>query len=486
MPSDKARRASCLCSGGDVTPMSMDAVLAAVDDPAIRQTYAAAELTHVFLERITRLDPQFGAIFTALPEQAAADARRVDEQRTRGTPLPLDGLPIVVKDNIDVAGVPTTAGARFLSRNIATADAEVVARIRRAGGVILAKAAMHELAYGVTGQTEFRRATRNPWDLRRIPGGSSSGSAAALAADLCVAAIGTDTGGSIRVPAAFNGITGLRPGIGVVDRRGLLATCPSFDTIGPMARSARDVGALLAVLHVDPIEDPIWPAVPSPRANLAGLRVGLPEGFYTRVVEPEIVHRVRDAARTLQHIGAELREITLPDFANVAEAFALVVRAEAFQQHAARLSSDPGGFDVDVRRRLELGRHIDDRTLATARQHLNAWAGSMRPHFDDLDVIITPTTPAGPPMAGTGEMISTTEHLTRLTAPWSVLGFPAMSIPCGLDGNGMPVGMQLCAGPGAEWRLVDVAAAYQQVTGFHRQRPPALETRRRTEVGEHS
>lgn len=443
-----------------------------VDNPVVRSSVAAVDLVQLFIDRILTLDQHFGAIFSLTPAVTAADASRVDEARGRGTPLPLDGMPIVVKDNIDVQSSPTTAGARFHLDNYPRADAGVVARIRRAGGIVLGKAAMHELAFGVTCDGGAFPATRNPWDVRRIPGGSSGGSAAALAADLCVGAVGSDTGGSVRVPAALTGVTGMRPSTGVIGTDGLLATCPSFDTIGPMARSARDVGALFGVMRSLKRRSGNQTRELFTREDLSGVRVGIPEEFCGREVDRTIASRVYAAGQILETLGARVMTIQLANFGPVREQFATAVRAEAFSQHAARLNADPGAFGVEVRRRLELGRDVDSNTLQAAWLALDLWCSAVLPIFDDFDLLLSPTTPDTAPFAGGTEMTATTEHLTALTAPWSVLGLPSISVPCGVDMDGLPIGMQICAPQQADDAAIHAAICYQLVTDFHRLRPP--------------
>lgn len=449
-----------------------------IDDPALRAEAGAEEMVGAALDRIGETDPVLNAFISVRGDEALEEASRIDRNRARGEPVgPLAGLPIAVKDNIDVAGTPATAGSLILADRIPEKDSEAVRRAREAGAVVVGKTSLHEFAYGVTTNNPHYGPGRNPWDPARIPGGSSGGSGAALGADACLLALGTDTGGSVRIPAALNGVTALRPTFGAVSVRGTLPVSASLDTVGPMARSARDVAALFSVISGYDQSDP-W-AADGPLADplsrldegIDGIGIALLSDFLGDDVETEVRHAVRDAAGVLADLGADLADIEMPRAAEAGERANQLIRAEALSVHLEDLDSTPERFGEDVRRRLELGREISGVEVARAIAAMRAWRVEMLDHFDRVDLIITPTTSEGaPPIAGS-EMIETTARLTRFTYPWSLAGLPAISVPCGFDAAGMPIGMQLVAAPWRDDLLLAAAAAFQRKTEWHRRRP---------------
>jgi aspartyl-tRNA(Asn)/glutamyl-tRNA(Gln) amidotransferase subunit A len=449
-----------------------------IDDAGARAEVGAVALVDAVLERIEATNGSINAYLAVRAEAAREEARAVDDRRARGEALgPLAGLPMAIKDNIDVAGIPTTAGAVVLPDRVPTADAEVVRRLRDAGAIVVGKTALHELAYGVITDNPHFGATRNPWDPSRIAGGSSGGSGAALAADACVLALGTDTGGSVRIPAALNGVSGLRPTFGAVSVRGSVPLSPSLDTVGPMARSLADVGALLSALGgydaADPWSAPgtLEPAASHAPRGLAGIRVGLPPDHFYADLERDVERHVRAAVAVLADLGADVREIALPGTAAAIEAMSVLIRSEALSQHQERLDAEPERFGDDVRRRLELGRSITGVQLARAIAGAREWQLTVARAFDDVDVIVTPTTAAtAPPIEGL-ELLATTAQLTRFTYPWSIAGIPAVSVPCGFDSLGLPVGLQIAAAAWRDATALHVGTAYQSVTGWHRERP---------------
>lgn len=449
-----------------------------IDDPARRAEAAAEEMVSAALDRIAKVDPIVNAFISVRGEEALAEARRIDEERAQGrSPGSLAGLPIAVKDNIDVAGARATAGSPIRAERIAEGDAEAVRRARAAGAVVVGKTNLHELAYGVTTNNPHFGPGRNPWDPARIPGGSSGGSGAALGADACVMALGTDTGGSVRIPAALNGVTALRPTFGAVSVRGSLPVSASLDTVGPMARSARDVAALFAAIAGYDRADPWAEDGPLPEApaglddGIGGVTVAILTDFLGEDVEPEVRRAIRAAAEVLGELGAELAEVEMPGAAEAAARANRLIQAEALSVHLEDLDATPERFGEDVRRRLELGREISGVEVARAIAAMRAWRVEMLDHFDRFDLILTPTTSEGAPSIEGSEMIETTARLTRFTYPWSLAGLPATSVPCGFDGAGMPIGMQLVAAPWRDDLLLAAGVAFQRETDWHRRRP---------------
>jgi len=456
-------------------------------EPTLRERLAAGEIASVeatehFLERIELLDGDVGAYITVAADSALEQARAADEALARGSPLgPLHGLPVALKDNIDTRGVRTTIGSSFFAENVPDEDAEVAARLRRAGVVILGKVSLHEFAYGATNDNAHFGPCRNPWDLDRIPGGSSGGAGAAVAAGLCAAALGTDTGGSVRIPAALNGISALRPTDGRVPLTGVFPTTWTFDTVGPMARTVEDLAALIGVLAGYDDRDPrsvgagVGEYEAELEAGIAGMRIGLPRNFYFDDVDADIVTLVRGAADVLASTGAELVELDLPGADDAVDDTTGMIMAEAYAIHRDRLEHEAGRFGEDVRRRLELGRSISGADYALHRERARAWIRTVKRAFDHVDLILSPSTGTTALPAGS-EMIETTRRLVRLTYGWSLAGLPALSVPCGLSDAGLPVGMQLAAPRLGEPALLRAGAAFQRETEWHLLEPPVATT----------
>jgi aspartyl-tRNA(Asn)/glutamyl-tRNA(Gln) amidotransferase subunit A len=450
----------------------------ALPPTGLREQIASAEIgslaaTEAFLERIDRLDGELGAFYTVDADSALRDARAADERLARGEPPGLlHGLPVALKDNMDTAGLRTTVGSSFFADRVPEADAEVTRRLRGAGAVILGKLAMHEFAYGATTQNAHFGSCRNPWDTSRTPGGSSGGSGAAVAAGLCAAALGTDTGGSVRIPAALNGISAIRPSTGRISIRGVFPVTWTLDTVGPMARSVSDLAVLLEVLAGHDRADPLSADVPPDAyaaavgGSLAGLRIGLPTTFFFDEVDADIVRLVRAAADVFAGAGAEVEQIELPGSEDAVEAAGGMIRAEALAIHRQRLLEQPEGFGEDVRRRLRLGESVTGADYAEHRQRAREWRRSVEQAFERVDLVLSPTTGTTAPAADS-EMIETTRRLVRLTYGWSLAGVPALSIPCGFSNEDLPVGLQLAAAPFRETTLLRAGAAFQGETDWH-------------------
>jgi aspartyl-tRNA(Asn)/glutamyl-tRNA(Gln) amidotransferase subunit A len=442
-----------------------------------RGEVSSVSLTEEYLARIAEYDGAIGAFFEVTGESARERAAWSDEALQRGRSLgPLHGVPIAVKDNIDTEGVVTSVGSSFFAHNVPKRDAEVVRRLRAAGAVLLGKLALHEFAYGGTSQNSHHTNCHNPWDLTRIPGGSSGGSGAALAADLCAGALGTDTGGSVRGPAALNGVSALRPTYGRISGRGVFPITWSLDTVGPMARSVADIAAMLEVLAGFDEEDlaseraPVDAYEASVALDPAGIRVGLPTTFYFDEVDHEIVSLVHDAGSVLERLGCEVVPVDISGAAEVEEATRRMIGAEALAIHRERLAAHPEGFGEDVRRRLRSADQISGADYATFVRLGREWRRQLREVFERVDVLLSPTAGVVAPPIATSEMIETTRLLTRLTYGWSLAGLPALALPCGFSRE-LPVGMQLAARPWAETTLLTVGAAYQRETDWHTHAP---------------
>lgn len=421
-----------------------------------------------------RADPVgVNAVITATPELAATDLERVLAARNRGTPLPLDGMTVVVKDNIDIAGVRGTRGSRWFAERVAAADATVVTRLRRAGALILGVANMHEFAFGATSNNPHFGPVRNPWDPTRIAGGSSGGSAAAVAADWVTGALGTDTGGSVRIPAALCGVSGLRPTFGVVSNHRVYPISPMFDTVGPLARSIVDVARLFAAVRgCDSFDSSSVafvgaPTVPVTVVSGGDVRVGVPSGWFQDWVDPDVGGAVMEAAETLRGLGVSVQEITIPCAERANEVAKVLANVEALAIHHQRLQEDPDRFGEDVARRLRLADGLRGWEVAALYREANQLRSQLLKVFSQVDVVLTPTAPRSAVPIETAETISTTFDLTRFTYLWGLAKVPALSLPCGFSDSGLPLGLQLVGPPHADMLLCAVGEAYQRASDWH-------------------
>lgn len=458
--------------------MTEDEIRTLVDDPVRRRDVAAVELADAMLGRLEEAQPRLHAMITITGDRALDDARRVDAARARGELLPLDGMPIVVKDVIDVAGVRTTAGSRLFANRVARVDAEVTRRLREAGAVVLGKSNLHELAFGATSRNEAFGHVGNPWDPAILPGGSSGGSGAAVAADLCVGAIGTDTGGSVRIPASCCGVAGIRPTYGAISTRGVFPVSATLDTVGPMARSVEDLAALVDIMaEYDPDDPRAVPGVFEPglqerRSHLAGLRIGRPHPFFFDDLDPEVEAAIAGVTETLSGLGAELVEVELPGGAEAAAACGPIIWADALAVHRDHLADSPELLEEGTRRRLELAERLTAADLALLLQQMHEWQRSVRRAFAQVDLLLAPTLPVPPPPRAGADTVATTARVVPLTFAFALARIPSLSFPCGLTERGHPVGGQLAAPRWRDGLLLLAGAAYQAQTDWHRRRPP--------------
>lgn len=444
------------------------------------------DLTEAMLARIEALNPRLNAFLAVEADRARAAAREAAARRAAGRPRgPLDGIPIAVKDLFWRAGRPTSAGAKRPVVERAPEDATVIARLEAAGAVMLGVLGLHEFAYGVTTVNPHHGPVRNPWNLERNPGGSSGGSAAALAAGLCYGSLGSDTGGSVRIPASVCGVVGLKPTYGRVSRHGVYPLAWSLDHVGPMARRVEDVAMLLEVIAGPDPADPTASRRPVPayasrlvRAGsppLAGLRVGVPRGFFFDRAEPEVARVVREAIARLGDLGASVREVALPRTEAGVPAGLLVLLSEAAAVHARRLVETPGDIGADVRARLEQGRVVPATDYIAAQRTRAVVRRELGDVLREVDCLATPTTPAsaGPLAEGaTGPADAARRAMTHLTRPFNLTGLPALSVPCGFTSEGLPVGLQLVGRPFEEGTLLAAAAPLEAALGLTARRPP--------------
>lgn len=430
------------------------------------------------LERIDRLNGRLGAMITVLADSARQAADACDVATARGDWLgPLHSMVVCVKDNTDVAGVTTTHGSDFFRDNVAEEDAEVVRRLRLAGAIVMGKTNLHELSFGATNQNQFFGPCRNPWDLNRIPGGSSGGSAVAVAAGMCDAALGTDTGGSVRVPASATGLVGLRPTFGRVSNRGVTATSPNFCAVGAIARRASEVARIHAVVagH-DPLDPQSRHDLPPSRdwaalhLGVAGLTIGIPRDFYFERIDVEVERAVDAAIDVLEQQGATVREIKIPGAAEAGGWLTKLIVPDAASRHRARLETQPDRFSEGVRDRLLSGLQMTATDYSEAMQWKSAWTRRIETVFEGVDIVATPTLPVTPPLIS--EAHRAHGDLTSRTYGWSMAGVPCLNLPCGFDAHHLPVGLQLAAARDDELTLFRAAYVYQVATDWHLQEPP--------------
>jgi aspartyl-tRNA(Asn)/glutamyl-tRNA(Gln) amidotransferase subunit A len=452
-----------------------------------RRDLSPTELTDAHLSQIDRLEPHLNAFITVTADEARMAAKAASEEIASGKRRgPLHGLPVAIKDLFDVAGVRTTAGSSILADNVPDGDCEAAVRLSTAGSILLGKLNLHEFAFGATGVNPHFGAARNPWDAARATGGSSSGSGAAVAAGECLAALGTDTGGSIRIPAALCGIVGLKPTYGRVSKRGAFPLSWALDHVGPMTRTVEDAAILLGVLAGHDPGDPTSAAEPvgdyvrSLADGTSGLRVGVPKQFFFDNVDREIEAAVRAAINQLSELGASVSEIDLPLIDVIPGAVTALMLPEALAIHQTWLKERPDDYGDDVRARLELGatflavHYLQAQRLR--EKTVVAWRDDV---FSNVDLIATPTTAITAPLiteasgsASSGAGLQVTFGLIRFTNPFNFLGVPAISVPCGFSRGGMPIGLQLAGRWWDEATVLRAAHTYEQATDWHKRRAP--------------
>ncbi|MCU0833710.1 MAG: Asp-tRNA(Asn)/Glu-tRNA(Gln) amidotransferase subunit GatA [Chromatiaceae bacterium] len=464
----------------------------------------SVELTHHYLERIKRLDPQLNAFVTVAADAALAAATHADARLARGEGGPLTGIPIAHKDIFCTRGLRTSCGSRMLDNFIAPYDATAVERLAAAGAVVLGKTNMDEFAMGSSNETSFYGPVKNPWDLDRVPGGSSGGSAAAVAARLCAAATGTDTGGSIRQPAALCGITGIKPTYGRVSRWGMIAFASSLDQAGPMTRSAEDAALLLqAMAGFDPRDSTsAEEAVPDYGAqlgtDLAGLRIGLPREYFGAGLDAGVAASIQGAIREYERLGARIIDISLPNSPLSVPVYYVVAPAEC-SSNLARFDgvryghrceaprdledlykcSRAEGFGSEVKRRIMIGTYAlsagyYDAYYLKAQQIRHLISDDFRRAFEQVDVIMGPTSPTTAFPLGAKMDDPVAMYLNDIyTIATNLAGLPGISIPVA-PVDGMPVGLQIIGDYFQEGRLLNIAHRLQQATDWHLAAPPEV------------
>ena len=449
--------------------------LRAVHDLLRRREISARELVDSQLTRLESLQPQLNAFITVTHEEARRTADELDRETSLGESRgPLHGVPLTLKDLIWTKGVRTTSGSKVSADFVPQQDAAVVQRLRRAGALFLGKTNLHELAYGISNVNPHYGAVRNPWDEERISGGSSGGSAASFAAGIGYGSVGTDTGGSIRIPSALCGTVGLKPTYGSVSREGVTPLAWSLDHVGPMARTVEDVAILFDVL-ADPSALARLGSTSEGLANLPkGLSMGIHADYFYEDLDPEVRDLVDAAVRDLEKLGLERRATSIPEVRYQGTCRDVVLYVEAASCYEASIRERPEDFGEDTRELLRLGLLIRATEYLTAQRARRRVVHAFRAAFHEFDVLVTPTVPVPAPRIGE-ETLSNGEGLRpgllRLVTPFNTVGFPALSLPCGFTKAGLPVGLQLAARPFHEKQLLRVAHAYERSHPWLDRRP---------------
>ncbi len=418
---------------------------------------SSVELTEACLHRIAERNPELNAFITVTEESARMEARTAEREIQSGAWRgPLHGIPIALKDLVDMAGIPTTAGSNFFRNRIPEVDADVVQGLKAAGAVFLGKLNLHEFAFGASSVVSAFGPVRNPCNLEYSAGGSSSGSAAAVAAGLCYAAVGTDTGGSIRQPAAFCGVVGLKPTYGWISARGVVPLSKSLDHVGPMARTVADAALLLQAMAPHPMAS-------NNAHELSALRIGVPRAHFYDGLHPDIEAATEAALLVLQTLTHSQTEIYLEMHHDLGN---LLTKAEAFAYHRQHVEATPDLYQAETLRRIRSGASVEKQDYEAAVIELEALRHSALSVFQNVDLVVTPTT-AVPPfriadLAGSATLREKEQLTLRNTRPFNVLGWPAISVPCGRTREGLPIGLQIAGAPGAEAMVVALAAAYER------------------------
>jgi aspartyl-tRNA(Asn)/glutamyl-tRNA(Gln) amidotransferase subunit A len=440
-----------------------------------KREISPVELTRAHLERIQLLDDRLNAFITITPELALQQARTAEDEISHGEYRGmLHGIPLGLKDLFETEGLRTTAGSTFFSDYIPDADAAVVQKLKEAGAVVLGKLNMHEIALGVTNENPHYGDCCNPWDTGRISGGSSGGNAAALAAGLCMGALGSDTGGSIRIPAALCGVVGLKPTYGRVSLRGVIPLSWNLDHVGPMARTVLDAALLLqAVAGYDPqdawsMDWPVDDYLSLPEDGIKDWRVAIPTNEYftdPEIMDEDVIEAVNQAVRLFEDLGAQVEAVPFPNAREAAMANGLMTPCDAAAFHHQRLAENPQGFGADVLKRLQAGAAYTSTEYSQARRMQTILRCQFKEFFEEFDLLLTPTVPITAPKRGSADAVERARLLTRFTAPFNLTGLPALSLPCGWSKENLPIGLQIISRAWAERKILTAGRLFEKALG---------------------
>jgi len=450
----------------------------------IQKEISPVEVVQALLERAIEVNPRLNAFITVTQEEAMRAAKEAEAKFLSGTVSgPLQGVPIAHKDIVYTRGIRTTAASKVYKDFIPSYEATVVTRLKEAGTVLIGKTNLHEIAFGPTSAVSHYGPVRNPWNLEHIPGGSSGGSAAAVAVGLGFGATGTDTGGSIRIPAAACGIVGIKPTYGRVSRYGVMPLAWSLDHIGPITRNVEDAALLLeAMAGYDP-HDPSSSQLPVPNyaraltGDLKGVRVGIPKEYFFELAEEEVARAVQEAVRVLENAGARCEEISLPHVKYAPAIRGALIFSEAAAVHEKAMKTRWNDFSADIQAKLSLGTTIRAQEYIQAQRVRRLLERDFLNAFRRVDVLATPTLPIVAPKITEGPaevkgIDRDPNTLIPFTFPYNATGLPAISIPCGFSSSGLPIGLQIGGKPFDEETVLKVAHAYEQRTPWHTQKAP--------------
>jgi aspartyl-tRNA(Asn)/glutamyl-tRNA(Gln) amidotransferase subunit A len=445
--------------------------LAAASEGVRKRSISPVELTKTCLERIERLNPSLNAFITVTAEAALERARQMEAEAQHGKWRgPLHGIPIALKDNIDTAGVRTTAASELFKDRVPAEDAEVVRRLKDAGAILLGKTNLHEFAYGGSAAVSYFGAVHNPWAPDRIAGGSSGGSAAATATGMCFAALGTDTAGSIRIPACYCGIVGLKATYGRVSNRGVIPLSWTLDHTGPLCRTVEDAAIVLGAIaghdegDASSADKPAADYRGALRSRAPRLRLGILRKPFFDGLDPEVAASIEAAIGALRKMAASVEEVALPPAsAPLEEIYGRVRGVEAYAYHAQWVAASPEKYQASTRERIvQNAAGVSAVQYAQARREVDGLRAGIRKLFDKVDLLITPTLP-GPPVLISQASDPNAVSL-RHTSPFNVLGLPAISIPCGKTSAGLPIGLHIAGAPFAESTVLALAHAFESLT----------------------
>ncbi|HCP23502.1 MAG TPA: Asp-tRNA(Asn)/Glu-tRNA(Gln) amidotransferase subunit GatA [Dehalococcoidia bacterium] len=450
-----------------------------------KKEISPVEIVDAHLSRIDATEPVLNSFITLLADASRSAAQQAEKDIQAGRYKgPLHGIPVALKDLYNTGGVRTTSGSKIFDTFVPSEDCTVAAKFQQAGAVLLGKLNMHPFAYGPTGENADYGHMHNPWDPDRVTGGSSGGSGSATAAGQCTITTGSDTGGSIRIPAALCGIVGLKPTYGLVSRYGLTPLSWSLDHPGPMTRTVEDAAITMNVIAGHDPKDVASANVDIPdytsalTGDVKGLKIGIVKEYFEAPLDPEVRKAVMDAIGQLESMGAEVREVSFPMYNQSQAISSAVLMSEATAYHRDLLESDDQSIYEPVRQRLESGLFISAADYLRAQQARTLLDRESRKLLDEVDLLAGPTEPVTAPeilssrvMAGEQE-IGVVGALTQYTRPYNINGFPAISVPCGFSQSNMPIGLQLAGRPFDELTVLRAAHAYEQATDWHTRRPP--------------
>ena len=435
------------------------------------------DLAEACFYQIERLNPALNAFITVCDIQSTVNPRPSEQTIPFALANALRGIPIAVKDLFDTASIRTTAGSIFFKDNIPDSDAFVIEKLKQAGATIVGKTNTHEIALGVTGNNPHYGTAHNPWDTTRIPGGSSSGSAIAVATGMALGALGTDTGGSIRIPASLCGIVGLKPTYGRVSLRGVFPLSWNLDHAGPLTSCVRDAAVLLQVISIYDAIDPASIKMMSGDYlghlvdDIEGKKITLGVGEYIESADPEVLNAVHDAAKVFESLGCKIQEVNVGWMREAALANSTMTRSDGAAVHRDRLQEHPEMFGEDVLRRLQEGAKTTSIEYALARRAQTEVKKRCELFFESSDFLIIPSTPIAAPTIAGNDAVEQAARLTRFTAPFNLAGLPAISIPCGFTNESLPIGLQIVSRAWADAKVLNAAYAYEQATEWHKRKP---------------